>query len=138
MRWVDVVLSGSTMALVACGGPSPVGTWEGSFAIESTDGEAYVNEMTIDDDGGEVTLYSLLPSTDPETGDEVQLIGQSDFDATWSRSEDVTFLLLCAWDDCVYNPSMDCLFEDDGSLHCDMTPDFYGDDELALVWQELE
>ena len=126
------------LLLAACGGPSPVGTWNGTFAIESTDGESYVNEMTIDKDGGDVTLYSLLPGVDPETGDPAKLIGESDFTATWEYTDDVTFLLTCDWLDCVYTPSMDCLFEDDGTMHCDMTPDFYGDDELALVWEEVE
>jgi hypothetical protein len=126
------------LALASCGGPSPVGTWNGTFEIEATNGDSYVNEMTIDKDGGDVTLYSLFAGEDPETGDPVKLIGQSDFSATWGRTDDVTFLLMCDWDDCVYNPSMDCLFEDDGTMHCDMTPDLYADDEQALVWEEVE
>ena len=138
MRWVGAM--GCVGALVSCGGPSPVGEWAGTFEIESTAGDSYVNEMTVDDDGADVTLYSLLWGTDPETGDDVQLIAESVFDATWDFSDDdmVVFQLLCTWSDCVYTPSMDCLFEDDGSMHCDMTPDYYADDELGLVWEEVE
>jgi hypothetical protein len=137
MRWVGPMAW--VGALVSCGGPSPVGEWVGTFEVESTAGDSYVNEMSVDDDRADVTLYSLLPGTDPETGDPIQLIAESIFDATWDRSDDgVSFLLLCSWHDCVYTPSMDCLFEEDGSMHCDMMPDYYSDDELALVWEEVE
>jgi hypothetical protein len=127
-----------TAALASCGGPSPVGDWTGTFEIQATNGDTYVNEMTVDKHGADVTLYSLLPGEDPKTGEDAKLIAVSSFTATWERTEDVTFLLMCDWDGCVYDPSMDCLFEDDGSMHCDMTPDFYDDDELALVWEEVQ
>jgi hypothetical protein len=137
MRWVGLV--GWTGALVSCGGPSPVGDWAGTFEIESTAGDSYFNEMTVDDDGADITLYSLIPGTDAETGDPIQIIAESVFDATWDTDDDtVIFALVCTWNDCVYTPSMDCLFEDDGTLQCDMTPDYYADDELGLVWEAVE
>jgi hypothetical protein len=123
----------STLVLTAACGPSPVGSWTGITGYITADLSTYVNEMEVSDDAtADITLYALVEK------DEELMMGMGTFDADWEQDgEDVSFDLVCNWDACTWQSTMACALDED-ALDCDMTPDYYTDDEAVLQWERDE
>ena len=127
-----LMLGGASAMLGACA-PSPVGTWAGTMDFLTDDGNTYTNEMVVSNDGtADITLYVIF-----EQNQELML-GVSWFLADWEQDkEEVVFDLVCDWEGCAYEFTMDCAFDED-MLFCDMVPDFYADDEAVLEWERAD
>lgn len=122
------------MLLGGCGF-DPKGSWGGTIEFEAEDGDSYVNELVVAGDFARVTLYSLVDGTDPETDEDVLYIAISNYTGTWTRGDDVTFDLVCDWDDCTTGAIMDCIVGDGGDVMiCDAWPDIYASDTEVLQW----
>lgn len=119
---------------MACAGPSPEGQWVGTLEIESTDGDEYVNELRVFSKGVRATIYSIVQQEDPDTGETLSLIAESDYDGDWFYADDYTFELRCDWDDCYYNPVMDCRLQNEDRMICNAWPDMFADDREVLDW----